>query len=248
GRGMASFFSWFTGRPSRDVALGKAVTEARERASRGRRREVTDLDLLLAILPDDDVMEALRGCGVDLLTLGEAVQRFVQETARVQKEGTVNPRPTVYHETVLRYAEVEAGHPGVTVTPLHLLRGMLMFSFCPSFSFLSEHGVTRARLLCALAHGSPSPESKPTAVQGELAQVVIHNDNFTNMDFVVDVLERVGGLEQPKATELMLQVHREGKSTLGAMFREDALKRAALINAYARRHGAPLLATVEEPD
>jgi ATP-dependent Clp protease adaptor protein ClpS len=247
---MVSFFSLLTGRRSPGSSTLSAVEDARGHAQKAGRAVVTDVDLLLAILPDDAVLGVLRACGVDVLALGEAAQAFlVTSVPRVpaDKAGRSRPRPDGAHQVVASVASTLGARKDTQ--PIHVLRAMLMFPYHPAFSFLSERGVSLVKVLCVLAHGKADPERAAAAAPpGEFAQVVIHNDDFTPMDLVVNALETLAHLPPDKAHALMLAVHQEGRASLGAMFPGDAVRTAQLINTFARRHAAPLLATVEAPD
>ncbi len=89
-------------------------------------------------------------------------------------------------------------------------------------------------------------EAKPEVKRPPLYQVILLNDDFTPMEFVVDVLERIFGLERTKATRVMLEVHTRGKGVCGVFTYEIAETKVAQTTAYARQHQHPLLCTMEE--
>jgi ATP-dependent Clp protease adaptor protein ClpS len=89
-------------------------------------------------------------------------------------------------------------------------------------------------------------ESKPQLKRPPLYQVILLNDDFTPMEFVVDVLERIFGMERTKATRVMLEVHTRGKGVCGVFTYEIAETKVAQTTAYARQHQHPLLCTMEE--
>lgn len=76
--------------------------------------------------------------------------------------------------------------------------------------------------------------------------VVLHNDDFTPMDFVVAVLTTVFGLDQAGAIEIMMRVHEEGRSTVGQYTKEVAQMKALQVLEIAEENKHPLLATPEE--
>jgi len=66
------------------------------------------------------------------------------------------------------------------------------------------------------------------------------------MEFVVDVLERVFGMDRVKATRVMLEVHTKGRGVCGVFTFEIAETKVAQVMAYSRQHQHPLLCTMEE--
>ena len=76
-------------------------------------------------------------------------------------------------------------------------------------------------------------------------KVILHNDDFTPMDFVVDVLIHVFNYGSQKANSVMLQVHQEGKGIAGVYPKEIAHMRTKKCNKYAQQEGHPLLVTME---
>ncbi|MDQ2993592.1 MAG: ATP-dependent Clp protease adapter ClpS [Pseudomonadota bacterium] len=75
--------------------------------------------------------------------------------------------------------------------------------------------------------------------------VVLLNDDFTPMDFVVEVIVEFFTKTIERATEIMLQVHFKGKGVCGLYTREIAETKVAQVNAYARSHEFPLLCVME---
>ena len=77
-------------------------------------------------------------------------------------------------------------------------------------------------------------------------QVVLLNDDYTPMEFVVDVLQRIFSLDRMRATRVMLEVHTKGKGVCGVYTFEIAETKVAQVMTYARQHQHPLLCTMEE--
>ena len=77
-------------------------------------------------------------------------------------------------------------------------------------------------------------------------EVLLLNDDYTPMEFVVDVLERIFGMDRITATRVMLEVHTRGKGVCGVFTFEIAETKVAQVTAYARQHQHPLLCTMEE--
>jgi len=89
-----------------------------------------------------------------------------------------------------------------------------------------------------------------TKKQAEVKQpkrfkVVLLNDDYTPMDFVVEVLKRFFYMNEETATQIMLQVHLQGKAVCGVFTRDIAETKVALVNDYARNNEHPLLCSME---
>jgi ATP-dependent Clp protease adaptor protein ClpS len=79
-----------------------------------------------------------------------------------------------------------------------------------------------------------------------LFQVVLLNDDFTPMEFVVGVLQRFFGKEREQATRIMLKVHHEGRGVCGVYPRDVAASKVEQVCGFARRHQHPLQCVMEE--
>src|SRR6186997_1691188 len=84
--------------------------------------------------------------------------------------------------------------------------------------------------------------TKPPA----MFKVLLLNDDYTPMDFVVVVLQTVFAMSREKATQVMLQVHREGMGVCGTYVREIAAAKVDQVIDLARQHQHPLQCTMEE--
>ena len=88
-------------------------------------------------------------------------------------------------------------------------------------------------------------ESKPEVRQPRKFKVVLLNDDYTPMDFVVDVLKRFFHMNEEMATHIMLQVHLQGKGVCGVFTRDIAETKVAMVNEYAKINEHPLLSSME---
>ena len=91
-------------------------------------------------------------------------------------------------------------------------------------------------------------EAAPQLKRPSRYHVLLLNDDYTPMEFVVDVLQRIFGLDRIRATRVMLEVHTNGKGVCGSFTYEIAETKVAQVTAYARQHQHPLLCTMEEAD
>lgn len=77
-------------------------------------------------------------------------------------------------------------------------------------------------------------------------KVVLLNDDYTPMDFVIVVLQRFFAMDKEQATRIMLQVHNEGKGCCGIFPRDIAATKVEQVSAFARNHQHPLACVMEE--
>jgi ATP-dependent Clp protease adaptor protein ClpS len=94
--------------------------------------------------------------------------------------------------------------------------------------------------------GQAVEEARPEIKQPPLYRVILLNDDYTPMEFVVHVLELFFSMPREKATRIMLQVHTQGKGTCGVYSREIAETKVVLVNEYSRENQHPLLCTMEQ--
>jgi ATP-dependent Clp protease adaptor protein ClpS len=89
-------------------------------------------------------------------------------------------------------------------------------------------------------------EARPEIKEPPFFRVVLMNDDYTPMEFVVDILESVFGMERTRATQVMLEVHTKGKGMCGMYNFEIAETKVAQVMGIALQHQHPLLCTMEE--
>jgi len=89
-------------------------------------------------------------------------------------------------------------------------------------------------------------EAKPKLKRPPLYKVLLLNDDYTPMDFVVHILQDHFIMTSEKATQVMLQVHTRGVGVCGVFTRDIAETKVALVNQYARENQHPLKCTMEE--
>jgi len=98
-----------------------------------------------------------------------------------------------------------------------------------------------------LQHDVVVEESKPELKEPSMYQVVLLNDDYTPMEFVVDVLVHLFSKNRVQATKIMLQVHHEGKGVCGIYTSEVAETKVMQVNDYATENSHPLIAIMEKP-
>lgn len=94
-------------------------------------------------------------------------------------------------------------------------------------------------------HGTVVAPARPDLARPPLYTVFLLNDDYTPMDFVVEVLMQFFAMNLERATQVMLHVHTRGRGVCGIYTREIAESKVAQVNEYARMHQHPLLCTME---
>ncbi len=94
--------------------------------------------------------------------------------------------------------------------------------------------------------GTVVAEREPETKEPPMYKVMLLNDDYTPMDFVVAILKQFFHKTVEQATKVMLQVHYEGAGVAGIYRAEIAETKVVSVNEYAREHGHPLMCIMEE--
>lgn len=102
--------------------------------------------------------------------------------------------------------------------------------------------------------GMATPKDPSTVLEKQEAkvkappmyQVVLLNDDYTPMEFVVTVLQKFFGMGREKATQVMLKVHRDGRGVCGVFPRDVAATKVEQVSSFSREHQHPLQCVMEE--
>lgn len=86
---------------------------------------------------------------------------------------------------------------------------------------------------------------KPKLKEPPMYKVILLNDDYTPMEFVVEVLQIFFGMNREKATQVMLAVHTTGRATCGIFTRDVAETKSAQVNQYAQDNQHPLVSDIE---
>lgn len=95
-------------------------------------------------------------------------------------------------------------------------------------------------------HGLAVQPVKPKLKKPPLYKVILLNDDFTPMGFVIDILMQFFGMQEDVATRVMLQIHTQGVGVCGTYTKEVAETKVFIVNQYSRDHQHPLLCSMEE--
>ena len=96
--------------------------------------------------------------------------------------------------------------------------------------------------------GLVTQEAEPELKRPPMYKVMLLNDDYTPMEFVVHILEAFFGMNREKATQIMLVVHTEGAAVVGIFPRDIAETKSEQVNEYAQENSHPLMSTVELAD
>ena len=89
-------------------------------------------------------------------------------------------------------------------------------------------------------------EIKTKLKKPNMYRVIIHNDDYTTMEFVVEVLVKVFHKKVPEASKIMLDVHNKGKGIVGVYTADIAATKILQVKQMAEESGFPLKLTMEE--
>ena len=92
----------------------------------------------------------------------------------------------------------------------------------------------------------PKTKEKVELKAPKLYKVLLYNDDYTSMDFVVAVIEKVFYKTEEEATQIMLSVHEKGRGICGEYTAELAETKVHIVHEFAQNAGYPLLCTMEE--
>lgn len=94
--------------------------------------------------------------------------------------------------------------------------------------------------------GGVSTLTRPRVQEPSMYQVIILNDDYTTMDFVVHVLESFFHKTKEEATRIMLSVHQQGRGLCGLYPYDVAATKVVQVNDYARKNDVPLKCILEK--
>jgi len=94
-------------------------------------------------------------------------------------------------------------------------------------------------------HGVALEEARPEVELPPMYRVILLNDDYTPMDFVIEILRVFFGMGNDRATQVMLHVHTRGKGVCGVFTFEIAETKVVQVNEYSRQNDHPLKCTME---
>jgi ATP-dependent Clp protease adapter protein ClpS len=233
-----------------EQSLRRAVAIAEER----RHQQVTEENLLLALIDDPDAAAVMHACKVDLDGLRRTLSMSLSSPDESPSGIGTAPRASSGVRDIVQRAVIQARSTGrgSLVTGADMLVAMLAG---PTGALLRERGMTRYDATRYISHGiakggrfsqglagaegaGPPPVSDEPS--GLLAEVRLLNDNYTPMEFVVHVLEQVFENDHESATRIMLETHHQGAGKCGVYPYDTANAKVTEVFNLAREHQHPL--------
>jgi len=236
------------------LAFSQRLNESLERASALAERhseDVTSAHLLLALTDDPDAAPVMQACNVDLEQLRRAILASIPAAGSAPPDGAVT-RFSQGFQADLERASVQVQSTGrQEINGADVLVAMLAG---PAGGFLQAQGMTRYDATTFISHGITRNAQAAPRSAGEVAaqassagsagspmsSVRLVNDEFTPMEFVVHVLEKIFGLAHDDAIRVMLQTHHQGVGVCGTYPSDVAEAKAAEVMDLARQHQHPL--------
>ena len=213
--------------------------------------------LLLSILGDIEVVAVLRGCKASEGVLGEALRAHIATAStngsramsglsawwsgsRVQRVRTDPGVERVLTRTLIHAQAVERFRVGSA----QVLISIMTEPDSVAAKLLAEQGVTRHDVLNYVSHrivkgAEPPPPPKP-ASPWIVCAVILHNDDYTAMEFVVHVLETIFDKSREDAVRLMHEVHETGAAECGVFAYDAALAKVRATTDLSRAQGFAL--------
>jgi ATP-dependent Clp protease adapter protein ClpS len=232
-----------------DRSLRQAVAFAEERHHGG----ATSEHLLLALIDDPDVTPVMRACHVDIEAVRRAISSSLAVQGTVPESASVEPHAGI--QAVLQRAIERAIASGNR--EVNGARVLVEMFTEPVGELLRQVGMTRLDAVNYISHGiighhgfgeTPAAGREPAIATGpEMLEVKLLNDDFTPMEFVVDVLQRIFDYNPKDAVQVMLDIHRNGVGACGTYPSDVARFKAAQVQEYARGHEHPLRCVLGQP-
>ncbi len=227
---------------SLEQTVQRALTIARERSEAHALEE----HLVLALIDDPDAAAVMRGCNVDLDAARQRITASFAERAETPLDAGTDPAPSTAVQQIIQRAVIhvqQSAKDGGQVTGADVL--VAAFAESPGAELLRGLGFTRYDAVSYLSHGTPGrdqadEEGARQMPPGSRAEVRLLNDDYTPMEFVVEVIERTFAHDREAATRLMLEIHRTGFGTCGVYPFDVAAAKVTKVLALAREHQHPL--------
>lgn len=231
-----------------DDALATALRATGAEAELRRHPRQTLEHFLYVVVRDGWAEKMLTQCGCDLhhlrTELAEYLELQPERPARASAAIKLDPP----FERALTRAGLHALSTGkVQLAVPQVLVGLVHETESYAAILLRAEGVNRLELVQYLTYGHPGPlpSAQVPLDRHQLAVVIVHNDDYTAMDFVIQVLCKIFDLSLKEATALMLRIHQQGQAVVGVYPAAIAEDKVALVHAQAAAAEFPLRCTCQ---
>ena len=246
--------------PTFSKSLELSLQRAIAIAGAGHHEYTTLEHLLLALTDDAEAGAVLRACNVDLEKLRRNLVSFINsELAKFETGRSENSKPSAAFQRVVQRAvtHVQSTTRREEVTAANVLVAILTERGSQASAALEEQAMTRYDATLYICHGiskadrlsprrtgaAPRDLSETTGAQ---AKVLLLNDDYTPMEFVVHVLERVFEKDRETAARIMLETHNNGIGTCGLYPYDVASTKVSEVLDLARERQHPLQCVLEQ--
>jgi ATP-dependent Clp protease adapter protein ClpS len=246
--------------PTLSQNLEQTLSRALALAKESRHDRATPEHLLLALIDDPDAAAVMRGCAVDGDRLRRDLSAHLESAPeRLAAASPEDAKPDPAFHRVIQRAVTHVQLTGrEEVTGTDVLVAVLDERDSQAAALMQQQGTTRYDVTRYLSHGSvgdqpasqdgsagPGPAAMPEDAAGSLARVLLLNDEYTPMEFVVDVLQELFDYDQEAATRIMLEIHHHGSGICGTYPYDEAAAKVAEVREIAQEHQHPLQCVLE---
>jgi ATP-dependent Clp protease adapter protein ClpS len=245
--------------PTLSRSLEQSLHRALALANEGRHKYAALEHLLLALIDDPDAAAVMRACNVDRDKLRRDLAAYIEaEREKFATDGSERSTPTAALQRVIQRAVIHVQSCGrEEVTGANVLVAIVAERESETTALMQEQGMTHYDMTRYISHGiyvvSSGREARDDPGQhivsdkpsGLLAKVLLLNDDYTPMEFVVHVLERVFDKDRETATPIMLEIHEKGIGTCGIYPYDVADAKVRQVLDFAREHQHPLICVLE---
>jgi len=245
--------------PTFSESLERSVQRAIALAGAGCHERATLEHLLLALADDPEAVAVLRACDVDPEQLRRSLASFVgSEPAEFESGRPDDAKPSADFARVVQRAvvHVQSTTRRQQVTSADVLVEILAERGSQAAAALEQQGMTRYDATLFICHGISKADrlsSRRTeaaardlsATNAAQAKVLLMNDDYTPMEFVVHVLECVFGKDHDTAVRIMFDIHNAGSGTCGLYRYDVASSKVGAVLDLAREQQHPLRCVLE---
>jgi ATP-dependent Clp protease adapter protein ClpS len=228
-------------------------------AGAGHHEYATLEHLLLALIEDPEAAVILRKCNVDLEKLRRNLVTYIEsELAKFATDSSENSKASAGLQRLIQRADTHAQSIArEEVTVANVLVAIFAERESQAATLLEEQGMTRYDATLYVSHGIGKAErlsrdrggvARAVSVEpsGLLAKVLLLNDDYTPMEFVVHVLERVFDKDHEAAVRIMFEIHNGGAGICGIYPYDAADAKVTEVLDLAHQHQHPLQCVLEQ--